>query len=118
MHYGFLRIFKVIRFSYAGFKTLWRGEESFRHEVLLGVSALAILIYLNAATTDIAIFIGLMFMLFSAEALNTGLERIADKIDSSINDFTKDVKDVGAVAVFFIILMAVSWFVYVLLKFI
>ena len=96
IHYGFLRIFKVIKFSYTGLKTMWCGEESFRHEVILGVSGLAILIYLNASATDIAIFIGLMLMLFSAEALKTGLERIADKIDNSINDFTRDVKDVGA----------------------
>ena len=116
MNHGIFRIFKVMIYSYAGLKVLWRGEEAFRQEVVLGVVAGAILFWLGASNVDLAIFCALMLILFSIEALNTGLEHIADKIDSSKNDFTKNVKDLGAVAVFFVILLPVSWFFFVLTK--
>ncbi len=114
MQHGALRALKVLVYSYAGLKTLWKGEESFRQEVLLGGIAWGVLFYLGAMAQDLMIFTGMLFLLFCTEALNTGLERIADKIDSSINPFTKEVKDLGAVAVFFIIIPTVSWFLYVL----
>ncbi|MGB1360779.1 MAG: diacylglycerol kinase [Alphaproteobacteria bacterium] len=115
MKHGIFRIFKVMKFSYSGLKYLWK-EEAFRQEVVLVAIAFGVLYYMGASCQDLAIFGGLSLAMFSAEAMNTGLERIADKIDSSINPFTKEVKDLGAVGVFFWIILTVGWALYVLSK--
>ena len=58
----------------------------------------------------------LLLGLFATEALNTALERIADKIDSKINPFTKEVKDLGSVAVFFWIIPVIVWWLFTIIK--
>jgi len=115
MKHGIFRIFKVLKFSYSGIKYLFK-DESFRQELFLGTIGWGLLYYFNVSTIDLIVFSFLLLGLFSAEALNTALERIADKIDSSINPFTKEVKDLGAVAVFFWIIPIIVWWVFAIIK--
>ena len=115
MRYGILRAFKALKFSYSGMKYLLK-EESFRQELILGAIGWALLYYFGVSSIDLIIFSFLLLGLFSTEALNTALERIADKIDSKINPFTKEVKDLGSVAVFFRIIPTIVWWLIAVIK--
>jgi diacylglycerol kinase (ATP) len=115
--HGVWRIFKTLTFSYAGFKVLLR-EESFRQELFFLMLCNIILWAVGSSVGEIAIFMGLCLIVLCVEAINTALEIIADKIDSSINPFTRDVKDIGSTAVFFALLLPMFWFFYVITKYI
>ena len=115
MKHGIWRIFIVPKFAFQGLRYLW-AEEAFRHELALGLIGWGILYYVGADKIDLIVFSFLVLAMFSAEAFNTALERIADKIDPSTNPFTKEVKDLGALGVFFWIVMALLWWGCALLK--
>ena len=115
MKHGVLRIFKVLKFSYSGMKYLLK-EESFRQELILGAISWVLLYYFGVSNIDLIIFSFLLLGLFATEALNTALERIADKIDSKINPFTKEVKDLGSIAVFFWIIPVIVWWLFAVIK--
>lgn len=96
-------IFKSARYSMAGLGVLLR-EQAARLELLSLVASFTILLLLGGRVSDYLV-VGILFCLVLAvEALNTAVEALVDKISPERSDFAREAKDLGSLAVFFILL--------------
>lgn len=93
------RLYKASLYSIRGFKAAWVSEEAFRIEVVLSVALVIAAFFLGETRLDIAILIMSVFLVLIAELLNTGLEKIIDRISLEKHENSRFVKDVGSAAV-------------------
>ncbi len=96
---GIRHLFAATGYSLSGVRRLW-AEAAFRHEVLGGAMAFALLIALRIPPRDIAVFAVLYLILIAAEALNTAIEEVVDHLAPQWAQFAKHAKDLGSLAVF------------------
>lgn len=96
---GVRRVIAATRYSMQGLLRLWK-EEAFRHEVYAFAAGLMLFAIAGAAAMDYFIFLILMLILFSAEALNTAIEELVDRISPEISTVGRHAKDLGSFAVF------------------
>ncbi|MBW9090281.1 diacylglycerol kinase [Rhizobium wenxiniae] len=96
---GVRRVIAATRYSMQGLLRLWK-EEAFRHEVYAFAAGLILFAVVGAAAMDYFIFLILMLLLFSAEALNTAIEELVDRISPEISTVGRHAKDLGSFAVF------------------
>lgn len=106
---GFKHLFAAARYSAQGLSRLWK-EAAFRHEVLALGAGLALMGVVGAPLAHYLIFIVLMLLLFSVEALNTAIEEIVDRVSPEFSSAARNAKDLGSFAVF-CLLMANGGFV-------
>ena len=110
---GIKHIFAAASYSIGGIKRLW-GETAFRHEVLLYLIVLGIFAAVGA---NMAEFMGasiLALLLIAAEALNTAIEAVVDHISPEWNEFARDAKDLGSLAVMCLLIANGLFLAYVL----
>lgn len=96
---GVRRVIAATRYSMQGLLRLWK-EEAFRHEVYAFAAGLILFAVVGAVAMDYFIFLILMLLLFSAEALNTAIEELVDRISPEISTVGRHAKDLGSFAVF------------------
>jgi diacylglycerol kinase (ATP) len=87
------------RYSAAGLLRLL-GETAFRQEIMLGAALLALLLIAGVSPAMLLIQVVLLLILAAAEALNTAIELIVDRVSPEISTFAKQAKDLGSFAVF------------------
>jgi diacylglycerol kinase (ATP) len=85
-------------YSVGGMRRLWR-ETAFRHEVLAGAAALALLLWARATLAELLGFAVLFLVLIATEALNTAVEEIVDRLSPDWSDMARNAKDLGSLAV-------------------
>lgn len=86
-------------FAFAGIRTVWRREKSFRTQCLLGILGAAMTTALRPGwvwAALIALAIGLVLAL---ELVNGALEYLIDRVHPEIHDEIKHAKDAAAGAV-------------------
>ena len=117
--HGISHLFAATRYSVAGARRLW-GETAFRHQLLAGLSIVAILVWIGAEMTHIVISVILFGLTIVAEALNTAIEEIVDLLSPEWSLPATHAKDLGSFAVFsmlclngifalFVILTTLNW---------
>jgi diacylglycerol kinase (ATP) len=99
---GIAHLFAAAHYSQAGIRRLWR-ESAFRQEVAGGALALIVLIGLGASVGQLLGFAILWCGLATVEALNTALEVLVDHLAPDWAEFARDAKDLGSLAVAFMI---------------
>ena len=104
-------IIKSFLYSIQGGKILWQ-QMAFRQEVYIGVPAGVVLLWFGVLPLKQLVYWMLLFMVFGTEALNTCIEHIGDKIDSTQNRFTGAIKDMASFAVLCFILPTALWWGY------
>lgn len=75
-------------------------ETAFRHEIIAGVAIFAVFAAVGASFSDYVMMAVVMLGLFAAEALNTAIEEIIDRISPEWSDTGRHAKDLGSFAVF------------------
>ena len=99
---GIAHLFAAALYSQAGIRRLWR-ESAFRQEVAGGALALIGMIGLGASVGQLLGFAILWCALATVEALNTALEVLVDHLAPDWAEFARDAKDLGSLAVAFMI---------------
>ncbi|TCT40920.1 diacylglycerol kinase [Martelella mediterranea] len=99
---GVRHLIAASRYSFQGFVRLLR-EEAFRHELLGFVIGVIVFFLAGATATQFMVFIILMFALFAAEALNTAVEELVDRVSPERSVEGKHAKDLGSFATFCLI---------------
>ena len=112
---GIKHIFAAARYSIAGIKRMW-GETAFRHEVLLYLIIMGIFAGLGATFGEFIAASILALMLIATEALNTAIEAVVDHISPEWNEFARDAKDLGSLAVMCLLIANVLFLAYVLFQ--
>lgn len=96
---GVRHFFAAAGYSWGGFRRLLQ-EAAFRQELLFFVVAEIVLVATSARLTEILVSVFLFLGLFAAEALNTAVEEVVDRISPEMSIVGKHAKDLGSFAVF------------------
>ena len=112
---GPLHMIDALGYSMAGMQRLWQ-ETAARLEVA-GVALGAVVLALCAATlTDWLVFTGLCLAVLVAEALNTALEVLTDRISPEWSVDAKHAKDLGSLAVGLTLCAACGYVILVVIR--
>jgi diacylglycerol kinase (ATP) len=110
---GSAHVLAAASYSLAGLRRLWR-ETAFRHEVAVLVCALALFAAIGASLAEFCILLALFLLLVAVEALNTAIECIVDRLSPTWEEYARDAKDLGSLAVMCILFIGGIFIAYVL----
>lgn len=111
---GLAHFLAAARYSRDGSRRLLR-ETAARQELVLGTSAILLLIYAGASLPQIAAFAILFAVLLAVEALNTAIEVLTNRVSPEWSLEAKHAKDLGSLAVALLIGSNVLCFAVILL---
>lgn len=100
-------IFQSIRCAARGIYNCCKEERNFREYALIAVVILILNILLDASLWEYILFISLVSAIFSAEFMNTAIERIIDT-RGEISEQNKFIKDAAAGGV---LILAIAFFI-------
>lgn len=112
---GLRHILAATRYSIGGIRRLW-GETAFRHEVLLYLMVMGIFAGIGASFGAFIAASILALLLIATEALNTAIEAVVDHISPEWNEFARDAKDLGSLAVMCLLIANAAFLAYVLIQ--
>ncbi len=89
-------------FQYAGrgFLKVFKSELNFRIEIIIGLLAIAALLYFDLPLWQSVIVLLLVTVVLVMELLNTAFEYVTDLLKPRLNPYVAAIKDVFAAAVF------------------
>ncbi len=93
------RIGRAAVYSLHGLRWLVCNEAAFKQELLLFAVMLAVASWFGLPATAMLVQAGLMVFVLVVEALNTGLEKLVDRISKEHHPLSGIVKDIGSAAV-------------------
>lgn len=97
---GPLGVWRALVWSIQGLATAFRVESSFRLEVYLVLVLAPLGLWLGVDPLERALLVGCLFLVLSAELLNSALEAVVDKVSPEFHEFAGRAKDMGSAAVF------------------
>ena len=100
-------VWKALVWSIQGLVAAFRVESSFRLEVYLVLVLAPLGLWLGGNPLERALLVGCLFLVLSAELLNSALEAIVDKVSPEFHEFAGRAKDMGSAAVFVLMLNVV-----------
>ena len=112
---GAAHVLAAASYSLGGLKRLLR-ETAFRQELLLVCAGLLLLVALGATIVEYLLLIGIFLLLVAVEALNTAIECIVDRLSPEWEEYARDAKDLGSLAVMCILLCGGLFILYVILS--
>ena len=89
-------IFQSIRCAAHGIAECYKTERNFGEYTLIALFMLALNILLHCAVWEYIVFVALVMGVFSAEFMNTAIERVIDTYDNTINEKNRFIKDAAA----------------------
>lgn len=105
---GPLHLLDATRYALQGFRRLIQ-ETATRHELIGGAIAVALLLWAGASGMQWLAFFALFCALLAAEALNTAIEILVNHLSPEWSQMAKDAKDLGSLAVGFMVLANVGF---------
>lgn len=97
----------TFRHAWRGLRVAFRGERSFRFQLLMGVLALFCGWFLRLSSLEMAVLALVTALVLVLELVNSSLERFIDLAKPRLDEGVRDVKDILAGAVFVASLAAV-----------
>ena len=107
---GLQRIVAATGYSFAGFKSAWKGEAAFRQELFVAVPGSVIALMLPVSVYQKLLLIAVLVFVLIVELLNSAIEAIVDRVSLERHPLSKNAKDLGSAAVMLAIMLAVlTW---------
>jgi diacylglycerol kinase (ATP) len=104
------QIYRALMWSLAGLKAAWTFEASFRLEVYLFIIFFPLGLWFGHGGLEKAVLVGSLFLVLSAEILNSAIEVVVDKTTPEFHELAGRAKDMGSAAVFVLMINAmVCW---------
>lgn len=100
MSNGLTRIVNACRYSAAGLRATFAGEQAFRQEVYTLCVLLPAGYWLGGNGAERALLMGSLLIVPIIELLNTGLEAVVDRVGPEHHELAGLAKDAGSAAVF------------------
>ena len=95
---GLSRLRHAAQYSLAGLRVAWH-EQAFRQEVGLLLLTTPVAFWLGQSWVEVTLLIGATLMLLIVELLNTGIEKVVDRIGTGWHPLSAAAKDLGSAAV-------------------
>ncbi len=99
---------RSFKYAFCGIATLFRTAPNARVHVIAAVLALAAGYFLGISAAEWCIIIICIGMVISAEAVNSAIEFLADRISVKHHPLLKNTKDVAAAAVLILAITAAA----------
>ncbi len=100
------KAFRSFRYAGKGIADLFIFENNARIHLFAAVVALVAGIYFQLSTTEWALIVTQIALVWAAEAFNTALEKLADAVTSDYHPLIKAVKDLAAGGVLIVAISA------------
>lgn len=105
---GFGRLFGALRYSLLGLRAAWRHEAAFRQEVGIGLSLLALGLWIAPSLAyGVAMTASIVFV-WCVELVNSAIEAVADAISTDMHPLLGRAKDLGSAAVMLSLVIAAA----------
>jgi diacylglycerol kinase (ATP) len=98
------QIYKALIWSFKGLRAGWTFEASFRLEVYLFIIFFPLGLWIGHGAVEKAMLSGSLFLVLSAELLNSAVEAVVDKVSPEFHELAGRAKDMGSAAVFLLML--------------
>jgi diacylglycerol kinase (ATP) len=106
------RCIKTIQYSIAGLYSAFRSEQAFRVELVISAILIPLGLFLGKNDYEKIFLLSSVIFVLIIELLNTGLEKLTDRVSTELHPLSKMVKDLGSAAVFLsICLCAGIWLI-------
>ena len=100
----------ALRYSLAGFKTVWKNEAGFRQEATVVALLIPLALWLGESNVERALMIGSCLLVLLVEIINSAIEAAVDRIGEEEHPLSAAAKDMGSAAVMLSeIMLAVVW---------
>ncbi|MEO8670020.1 MAG: diacylglycerol kinase [Tahibacter sp.] len=98
------QIYKAMIWSMQGLRAGITHEASFRLEVYLFAVFFPLGLWLGHGPVEKVLMCGCLFLVLSAELLNSAIEAVVDKVSPEFHELAGRAKDMGSAAVFLLML--------------
>ncbi len=98
------QIARAMIWSFKGLRAAWTHEASFRLEGYLFVIFFPAGLWFGNGAIEKAVLCGSLFLVLSAELLNSAIEAVVDKVSPEFHELAGRAKDMGSAAVFVLML--------------
>ncbi len=105
---GIRRVWQASIYSIQGLKAAWKHESAFRQELVLGLILLPISFWIAKSWVEVAVLMGVCFLVLIVELLNSAVEAVVDRVGHEHHDLAGQAKDMGSAAVMLSLIMAVG----------
>jgi diacylglycerol kinase len=105
---NFPRLLKSFTYAWAGIMSLFKHENNARFQLLVAFIVLGCGYFFGLSPREWAIIILCISLVFGAEAFNTAIEKLCDKIQPEKDPDIGTIKDLSAAAVLFVVLGAIG----------
>ena len=112
---GIRRIVSAARNSLAGLAAALRHEDAFRQELILAAILIPLGFFLGANGVERALLVGSVLLVLIVELLNSAIEATVDRVSLEIHPLARRAKDLGSAAVMLSLVLAASFWLFVLL---
>ncbi|MCC2606639.1 diacylglycerol kinase [Planctobacterium marinum] len=107
---GLARLFKATKCSMDVIRLAWQHESAFRQELTLAAVMCPLAFLLSTSVEQLVLLLMPVFLLVIVELLNSAIEATVDRISTSLHPLSKQAKDIGSAAVFFVLLLlTLTW---------
>lgn len=93
------RLIKAFFASMAAFRFGWKYETALRQEMVLIILAIPVAFLLTSNSWKLLILLGSLMIVLVVEFLNTGIEKLADRVTLEHDELIGIAKDCGSAAV-------------------
>ena len=93
------RFFRGLSYASTGLLLAWREESNFKIEVVCAVLAVALGVFVGISAVEFALVAIAISIVLAAEAFNTALEELCDKLETDHDPRIARIKDLAAAAV-------------------
>ena len=100
------RLIMAFRASIAAVRFGWEKETALRQEMMMIIVAIPAAFVLTTSAWKILAMWGILLILLAVEFLNTGIEKLADRVTTERDPLIKIAKDCGSAAVLMTSLVA------------
>ncbi len=112
-----IRLVKAFFASIAAFKFGWKYETALRQEMILFLLAIPVAFYLTSNPWKILLMLAAILLVMLVEFLNTGIEKLADRVTMEHDRLVGIAKDCGSAAVLIASMISFSVWAIVLWEF-
>ena len=103
---NFRKAARSFRYATQGILDLFRFENNARIHLFAAIGVVIAGFYFNLSTTEWALVVTQIALVWAAEAFNTALEKLADAVSSEYHPLIKSVKDLAAGGVLIVAISA------------
>ena len=105
---NFRKLFRSFKYAFSGIYSLFKNENNARFHLWISILVLACGYYFNLSPREWAIVCLCIFLVFAAEAFNTAIEKLCNKLHPHRDPAIGSIKDLAAAGVLFVVLGAIS----------